>query len=82
MSSIYIDQTSGVDAGGRGTIDQPYQTLAYAIFPTPAGAAEGTQYQIRKGPDADYDAPTQSATKKTKKDAQGLEKKRLKAEAD
>ncbi|KIM66127.1 hypothetical protein SCLCIDRAFT_14521 [Scleroderma citrinum Foug A] len=82
MSTIYIDQTSGVDAGGRGTIDQPYQTLAYAIFSTPAGAAEGTQYQIRKGPNADYDVPTQSATKKAKKDAQGLEKKRLKAEAD
>jgi len=39
------------------------------------------QYQIRKGPDAEYDAPTQSAMK-AKKDAQGLEKKRLKAGAD
>jgi len=82
MSTIYIDQTSGVDARGRGTIDQPYQTLAYAIFSTLAVAADGTQYQIRKGPDTEYDVPTQSATKKAKKDAQGLEKKRLKAEAD
>ena len=80
MSTIYIDQTGGVDAASRGTIDQPYQTLAYAIFST--SAADNTQYQIRKGPEAEYDAPTQSATKKAKKDAQGLEKKRLKAEAD
>jgi len=79
MSTVYIDQTSGVDAGGHGTIDQPYQTLAYAIFST-AGAPEGTQYQIRKGPE--YDAPTKSATKKAKKGAQRLEKKRLKARAD
>ena len=32
--------------------------------------------------DAPYDAPTQSATKKARKDAQGLEKKRLKAETE
>ncbi|KIK13861.1 hypothetical protein PISMIDRAFT_371111 [Pisolithus microcarpus 441] len=81
-TTVYVDQANGVDAAGRGTIDLPYHTLAYAIFSTPADAIETTQYQIRKGPEAQYDAPTQSATKKAKKDAQGLEKKRLKAEAE
>jgi len=39
-------------------------------------------FQIRKSADAEYDTLTQSATKKGKKDAQGLEKKRLKAEEE
>lgn len=82
MSTIYIDQTSGVDASGNGTVDQPYQSLAFALFSTPPTEAETTQYQIRKDADAAYDVPTQSATKKAKKDAQGLEKKRLKAQAE
>ncbi|KAI6113931.1 hypothetical protein EDD16DRAFT_1709346 [Pisolithus croceorrhizus] len=34
------------------------------------------------GPEAQYDLPAQSATKKAKKDAQGLEERRLKAEAE
>lgn len=33
-------------------------------------------------PEAQYDVPAQSATKKAKKDAQGLEERRLKAEAE
>lgn len=82
MSTVYIDQAIGVDALGNGTIDRPYQTLAYAIFTTPPGEVDNTLFQIRKSADAEYDAPTQSATKKAKKDAQGLEKKRLKAEAE
>ena len=82
MPTVYIDQATGVDAPGNGTIDRPYQTLAYAIFTTPSAEVDNTVFQIRKGADAEYDAPTQSATKKAKKDAQGLEKKRLKAEAE
>ncbi|KAG9312215.1 asparaginyl-tRNA synthetase [Chiua virens] len=82
MTTIYIDQATGVDAPGNGTIDRPYQSLAYAIFTTPSAEVDQAVFQIRKGSDAEYDAPTQSATKKAKKDAQGLEKKRLKAEAE
>jgi len=82
MSTKYIDQAAGADAPGNGSIDHPYQTLAYAIFSTPASEVDTTVFQIRKSSDAEYDAPTQSATKKAKKDAQGLEKKRLKAEAE
>ncbi|KAI6098070.1 hypothetical protein EDD16DRAFT_1768447 [Pisolithus croceorrhizus] len=83
MTTVYIDQANGVDAAGHGTIDLPYQTLAYAIFSMPIAAiGETMHYQIRKGPEAQYDALTQSAMKKTKKDTQGLEKKHLKAEAE
>ncbi|KAH7883255.1 asparaginyl-tRNA synthetase [Phlebopus sp. FC_14] len=82
MTTIYIDQASGVDAPGNGSIEQPYQSLAFAIFSTPAADVDSTQYKIRKSSEVEYDAPTQSATKKAKKDAQGLEKKRLKAEAE
>lgn len=82
MSTIYIDQAVGVDSPGNGAIDRPYQTLAYAIFTTPSPEVDRTVFQIRKSADAEYDGPTQSATKKAKKDAQGLEKKRLKAEAE
>jgi asparaginyl-tRNA synthetase len=82
MLTIYIDQTSGIDASGNGSVDQPYQSLAFALFSTPTTETETTQYQIRKDADAVYDAPTQSAMKKAKKDAQGLEKKRLKAQAE
>lgn len=82
MSTIYIDQATGIDAASNGTIDRPYQTLAYAIFTAPPSEVDSTVYQIRKNADAEYDTPTQSAAKKAKKDAQGLEKKRLKAEAE
>ena len=82
MSTVYIDQAVGVDAPDNGTLDRPYQTLAYAIFSTPSAEVDITVFQIRKSAEAEYDAPTQSATKKAKKDAQGLEKKRLKAEAE
>ncbi|KIJ15564.1 hypothetical protein PAXINDRAFT_169027 [Paxillus involutus ATCC 200175] len=82
MPTIYIDQASGVDAPGNGAVDQPYQTLAFAIFLTPAAEVDTATYKIRKSAEAEYDDPTQSATKKAKKDAQGLEKKRLKAEAE
>lgn len=82
MSTIYIDQAIGVDTAGNGTIDRPYQTLAYAIFVTPSSEVDNTVFQFRKNFNVEYDIPTQSATKKAKKDAQGLEKKRLKAEAE
>lgn len=82
MPTTYIDQGTGVDALGNGSIDRPYRTLAYGIFATPSAEFDNTVFQVRISADGEYDAPTQSATKKAKKDAQGLEKKRLKAEAE
>jgi asparaginyl-tRNA synthetase len=80
MPTIYIDQASGIDTPGNGSSDQPYQSLAYAFFSTPSTEVEKTQYQIRKDTTVEYGEPTQSAIKKAKKDAQGLDKKRQKAE--
>ncbi|EGO00670.1 hypothetical protein SERLA73DRAFT_178541 [Serpula lacrymans var. lacrymans S7.3] len=75
MAQVYIDESAGSDTTGTGTIDLPYQSLAQAIFST-----QSTEYLIRKDPNTEYDAPTQSALKKAKKGAEGLEKKKKKAE--
>ncbi|EPT02482.1 hypothetical protein FOMPIDRAFT_1022841 [Fomitopsis schrenkii] len=76
MSTIYIDDSSGSDEVGKGTAEAPYQSLAFAIF------THGPEAKLlaRKDPNAPYEEPTQSALKKAKKGADGLEKKRKKAE--
>lgn len=76
MSTIYIDDSSGSDEAGKGTAEAPYQSLAFAIF------THGPEAKLltRKDPNAPYEEPTQSALKKAKKGADGLEKKRKKAE--
>ena len=75
MSSIHIDETSGSDDTGKGTLDLPYQSLAFAVFTHPDAT-----YLIRKDSAGTYEEPTQSALKKAKKGADGIEKKRKKAE--
>jgi len=65
--------------GGRRSSDQSYQTRVRDIL-HPFWGCRDMHYQIRKGTNTEYDAPTQSTTK-AKKYAQGLEKKHLKAEA-
>jgi asparaginyl-tRNA synthetase len=76
MAPIYIDETAGSDTTGKGTLEEPYQSLALALF----NHGETTPFQIRKSPEAEYDEPTQSALKKGKKNAAGIEKKRKKQE--
>jgi len=75
MATIYVDESSGSDETGKGTQELPYQTLAFAIF-----THGTTPILVRKDPAAPYEEPTQSALKKAKKGADGLEKKRKKAE--
>ena len=75
MSSVHVDETTGSDETGKGTPDQPYQSLAFAIFTNPTATL-----LVRKNADAAYEEPTQSALKKAKKNAEGLEKKRKKAQ--
>ena len=75
MSSIHVDETTGSDETGKGTPDQPYQSLAFALFTSP-----GATLLIRKDASKAYEEPTQSSLKKAKKTAYGLEKKRKKAE--
>ena len=75
MATIHVDETTGSDETGTGTPEQPYQTLAFALF-THADA----KLLTRKDAGSAYDEPTQSAVKKARKGADGLEKKRKKAE--
>lgn len=75
MATIYVDESAGSDDTGKGTPELPYQTLAFAIYTHAA-----TPILARKDPAASYEEPTQSALKKAKKGADGLEKKRKKAE--
>ncbi|KAJ6491735.1 hypothetical protein C8R47DRAFT_1214527 [Mycena vitilis] len=76
MSAIHIDETAGSDTTGKGTADQPYQSLGVALFTHGAS----TSLLTRKDPSGTYEEPTQSALKKAKKTAEGLEKKRKKAD--
>ena len=75
MSQIYVDETTGSDVTGNGRHDQPYQSLAYALFIHP-----DSTFLIRKDASGTYEEPTQSSLKKAKKNADGLEKKRKKAQ--
>lgn len=70
---IHVDETGGSDDTGKGTLEAPYGSLAFALFTHP-----GATLLIRK--DGAYEEPTQSALKKAKKGADGLEKKKKKAE--
>ncbi|CAA7260414.1 unnamed protein product [Cyclocybe aegerita] len=76
MSKIYVDETAGSDATGTGILEQPYQSLAQAIY----AHGEAAAFLIRKGSEAEYDEPTQSSLKKAKKNAAGIEKKKKKEE--
>ena len=76
MASVYVDEAAGSDLTGDGSQQAPYQSLAYALFIQ----GQSAKVLVRKDPNAEYDEPTQSALKKAKKGADGLEKKRRKAE--
>ena len=75
MAPIHVDESAGSDETGKGTPEAPYQTLAFAVYSHPEGP-----YAIRKDASGTYEEPTQSALKKAKKGADGIEKKRKKAE--
>lgn len=75
MATIHVDEKSGSDDTGKGTPELPYQSLAFALF-----AHSDATLLIRKDPAGNYEEPTQSALKKAKKGADGLEKKRKKAD--
>ncbi|KAI0785792.1 asparaginyl-tRNA synthetase [Abortiporus biennis] len=76
MAPYYVDEGTGSDDTGKGTQEQPYQSLAFALF----SHGQDSAVLIRKDASGTYEEPTQSALKKAKKGADGLEKKRKKAE--
>ena len=78
MSTTHVDEASGSDEIGKGTQELPFKSLAFAVYSS--GGLSNIKYLIRKDPTTDYDEATQSALKKAKKGADGIEKKRKKAE--
>ena len=78
MSSVYVDEAAGSDETGKGTQELPFKSLAFAVYSS--DASDNIKYLIRKDATVDYDEATQSALKKAKKGADGIEKKKKKAE--
>jgi asparaginyl-tRNA synthetase len=78
MAPIHIDETLGSDDTGKGTKEEPYKSLGQALFSH--GGDSTASYLIRKDQTVQYDEPTQSALKKAKKTADGIEKKKKKQE--
>jgi asparaginyl-tRNA synthetase len=76
MSLIYVDETGGSDTTGTGSLEEPYQSLAQAIY----AHGQESRFRIRKTADTEYEEPTPTSLKKAKKNAQGIEKKRRKEE--
>ena len=78
MAPIHIDEASGSDDTGKGTLEEPYKSLGQALFNH--GSTPAVSYLIRKDQTVQYDEPTQSSLKKAKKTADGIEKKKKKQE--
>jgi asparaginyl-tRNA synthetase len=78
MSSVHIDEAAGSDETGKGTQELPFKTLAFAVYSS--DGLENVKYLTRKNATTEYDEATQSALKKAKKGADGIEKKKKKAE--
>ncbi|KAF9777918.1 asparaginyl-tRNA synthetase [Thelephora terrestris] len=78
MPITYVDEAVGSDETGEGTQELPYKSLAFAVYS--GDGVDSVKYLIRKDATADYDEATQSALKKAKKGADGIQKKKKKAE--
>lgn len=77
-TKVYVDETKGSDAPDHGSVEKPYHTAAYALF---VGDAANPPVIFVHAKDGDeYVEITQSALKKAKKNAEGLQKKAKKAE--
>lgn len=76
MAPIHVDETTGSDTTGDGSIEKPYQALGLAVL----NHGLTSSFVIRKDATAAYEEPTQTSLKKAKKTADGIEKKKKKAE--
>ncbi|CAK9442351.1 uncharacterized protein LODBEIA_P60940 [Lodderomyces beijingensis] len=77
MSSVYVNEKSGADSPETaGTVEQPFQTPAYAVFVN--AEAKILVYKQAEGGDEskfEYVEISASALKKARKGAEGLKKK-------
>ncbi|KAF8525974.1 asparaginyl-tRNA synthetase [Hysterangium stoloniferum] len=77
-SQIYVDEITGSDTTGDGTIQQPYQSAAHALFVNQA--ISEPKLLMRSKEESDFVEITASALKKARKNADGLAKKAKKSE--
>lgn len=75
--TVYVDEQSGSDEAGDGSIQKPYQSAAQAIVNH--GQSPPLAILLRKKEDEEWAAIGVSALKKAKKGAEGIEKKKKKA---
>jgi asparaginyl-tRNA synthetase len=73
---IYVNQKDGSDDTGTGTAEAPYQTLVQAILKH----GQSSTFSLRADSSTDYSAPSPTALKRAKKDAEIRERKTKKAE--
>jgi len=78
VTQIYVEETTGSDTTGDGTVEKPYQTAAYAIFTHRSSAP--LLILIRPKLDDEYAEISPSGLRKAKKNAEGLHKKAKKVE--
>ena len=76
--SVYVDEKIGSDENGDGTIQKPYQSAAQAIVNY--GASPPLNILTRKSETDEWALIGISALKKARKGAEGIEKKKKKAE--
>jgi len=76
MAPSYINEATGSDITGDGTQEKPYQTLGFAVYTLGNTTPESFLVYGKES----YEEPTQSALKKAKKTADGIDKKRKKQE--
>ncbi|KAG8924847.1 putative asparagine--tRNA ligase, cytoplasmic [Tulasnella sp. 419] len=74
---VYVDESSGSDDTGNGTVDNPYQTVVHALTST---KGHEVSIFIRKSSTEEYALIGTSALKKAKKTIEINEKKAKKAE--
>lgn len=81
MAPFHIDAATGSDEKGDGSANQPYQSLGYVLFVHGQEIApKDLLFRTGTADAIEYKEPSQSALKKAKKEADGLEKKRKRAE--
>lgn len=79
MSSVYVNESTGVDANTtKGTQEAPYQTPAFALFVQQQLNESEPKLLVFKSEDNEYQEISASALKKARKGCDGLKKKAIK----
>lgn len=74
---VYVDESTGSDETGTGSLESPFHSAAQAIFTE--GSSTPLTIMVRKTSTDEYAVISPSALKKAKKGADIIEKKQKKA---